>query len=149
MADSADSPADPARWCDCTDAPIVAPGAATFFDHPDGCAFPDGVCSVRAHRVTVHARCGRELLMRYCGCGATAFTHDLERDWWVHYVCGWPTRAWFDAAGRPAPDHLAGMRPVTYHEFVAVPESPRTTYERLGEAQRIANKARAGGWVRD
>jgi hypothetical protein len=136
-------------WCECDDAPRYARGAATLLDHPGACDFPDGICTERAHRVTVHPACGRELRIRFCGCGGTGFSHDVERDWWVHYECGWPTRAWYEAAGRPAPDHLAGLRPVTYHEFRVVPENPRAVYERLDPRQRELNRARAGSWVRD
>ena len=149
MGDAAASPVDTSMWCDCSDAPLIVRGAATVLDHPGGCAFPAGICQVREHRVTVHVACGRELRMRFCGCGATAFAWDVERDWWVHHVCGWPTRAWYEAAGAPAPDRIAGWRPVTYHEFVAVPSSPRSVYDSLSAEQRRSNEGHAGAWVRD
>lgn len=130
-------------WCECDDAPIWARGAPTLLDHPTPCEFPDRPCTAREHRVTVHRQCGRSLLMRYCGCGADGFSLDPERGWWVHYVCGWPTRAWFAAAGQPAPDDLAGLRPRTYHEFPVVPDKQMTT------EQRAISRRFAGGWVRD
>ncbi len=145
-----DDPAvSPKRWCDCADAPRFAHGPATLLNHPGDCGFPDEVCAVREHRVTVHSACGLELLMLFCGCGATAFTLDPERGWWVHYVCGWPTQAWYDAAGRPAPEPLAGLRPVTWHEFPVIPQTPKAVYRRLDERQRAVNQARAGTSVRD
>ena len=131
------------RWCDCADAPRHARGAVTLLDHPTPCAFPDGICSERSHRVTVHHKCGRELLMRFCGCGDTGFTLDPARGWWVHYACGWPTRAWFEGSGAPAPEHLAGLRPVTYHEFPVVPDKQMT------DEQKAVSRAHAGSWVRD
>jgi len=87
--------------------------------------------------------------MRFCGCTASGYTFDVEREWWVHYTCGWPTRAWYEAAGRPAPEPLAGQRPVTYHEFVVVPRAPKQTYDRLSEAQKRLNDTYADAWVRD
>lgn len=137
------------RWCDCEDAPRYARGAPTLLDHPGECEFPDGICSARAHRVTVHAKCGRELRMRYCGCGGTGFSYDPERGWWVCYMCGWPRRAWYEAAGSPAAEHLAGVRSVTYHEFAVIPTAPKATYARLDERERAINRARSGTWVRD
>lgn len=131
------------RWCECADAPRYARGAPSLLDHPTPCAFPDGVCTERSHRVTTHAKCGRELLVRYCGCGGTGFTLDPERGWWVHYACSWPTRAWFEATGVPASDELAGLRPVTYHEFPVVPE------KQLSNEQKVVSRAHAGAWVRD
>jgi len=62
------------QWCDCHDAPLYARGPATFLDQPGGCEFPVGVCTVRAHRVTVHKKCGRELAVRFCGCLASGYT---------------------------------------------------------------------------
>jgi len=87
--------------------------------------------------------------MRFCGCGATGFTFDEARGWWVHYECGWPTRAWFSSCGELAPVDLLGVRPVAYHEFVVVPQNPKATYDRLSEEQRRINEAWAGRWVRD
>lgn len=150
---------DPAagRWCDCLDRPVYSlrpplstnSGTTTVLDHPDGCSFPDRVCDVRAHRVQVHEACGREVLMLFCACGEPAFTWDEPRDWWVHYGCGWPTRAWFEAQGRPALEHLAGLRPVTYHEFRVHPRTPKKAYAALSDHQRAANERGAGTWVRD
>ena len=137
------------EWCDCPDAPIYAFGPATFLDHPDGCAFPLSVCTVRAHRVTVHKGCGRELAIRFCGCPPSGYSLDPERGWWVHYSCGWPTRAWFEGSGRPAPDHLLGLRPVTFHEYAAVPRGPKSRKDPLTPEQRRLNDAQVGQWVRD
>jgi hypothetical protein len=137
------------RWCDCDDGPRYARGASTLLDHPGTCEFPAGICTVREHRVTVHTTCGRELQMRFCGCGGAGFTYNVERDWWVCYMCGWPTQAWYEACGSPAPDDLAGVRPVTYHEFAVIPTSPRRIYDRLDERGRALNRERAGTWVRD
>ncbi len=81
--------------------------------------------------------------MRYCDCGDPGFTLDPERGWWVHYICGWPTRGWFEACGTPAPEPLAGLRPVTYHEFPIVPD------KQLTPEQRVVSRAHAGTWVRD
>ena len=68
---SARSPSDGSTtpsWCDCPDAPVYVRGPATFLEHPGGCEFPLGICTVRAHRVTVHEKCGRELAVRFCAC---------------------------------------------------------------------------------
>ena len=138
-----------AGWCECADAPRRARGPASLLDHPTPCEFPEGICSVPEHRTTIHRECGRPLLMRYCGCGSTGFTHDIERDWWVCVWCGWPTRAWFEAAGKPAPVHLAGLRPVTYHEFVPVTGTAKQIAKRLDERQIELNGRFAGAWVRD
>ncbi len=143
------TPLSSRMWCECPDAPLYARGPATLLDHPLGCEFPVGVCTDRAHRVTIHAACGRPLQMRFCRCSPSGYTLDLERGWWVHYSCGWPTRAWFEGSGRPAPDDLLGVRPVTYHEFVAVPRNPRSTYDRLTEEQKRLNGTYGGSWVRD
>jgi hypothetical protein len=87
--------------------------------------------------------------MRFCGCTPSGYTFDEQRGWWVHYVCGWPTRAWYEASGGPAPEMLAGVRPVTLHEYPAVPRIPKKAYERLTEGQKRLNDAYAGEWVRD
>lgn len=87
--------------------------------------------------------------MFFCGCLPSGYTFDVERGWWVHYYCGWPKQAWFDAEGKPAPDHLAGIKPVTYREFVIVPRSPKTTYQRLTDEQKALNDAFAGAMVWD
>lgn len=101
------------------------------------------------HRVTVHKVCGREVAIRFCACPPTGYTFDIERGWWVHYFCGWPTRAWYEAAGRPAPDHLLGMRPVTLHDYVSVPRGPKSKDDPLTPEQRRLDTAAIGGWVRD
>lgn len=137
------------HWCDCADAPLWAHGAVSLLGHPGGCEFPEGICTVREHRMTVHERCGRPLLVRYCGCGSTGFTLDVERNWWVCVWCGWPTRAWYRAAGAPAPEHLAGLRPITYHEFVPVPGSAKQVAKVLDERETELNRRFAGAWVRD
>ena len=89
---SPDARAPLSAWCDCPDAPARATGAATLLDHPGGCEFPAGICTVREHRVTTHKSCGRPIRMRFCGCIPSGYTFDHARGWWVHYVCGWPTR---------------------------------------------------------
>lgn len=136
-------------WCDCPDAPTRATGAVTLLDHPGGCEFPAGACTVRAHRVMTHKSCGRPIRMRFCGCIPSGYTFDCARGWWVHYVCGWPTRAWYEAEGRPAPDSLAGLRPVTLHEYAVVPKNPKQTYDRLTDEQKRINAQFDGVWVRD
>ena len=136
-------------WCDCSDAPAYVSGPATFLDHPGSCEYPTRVCTARAHRVTVHKVCGREVAVRFCTCPPSGYTHDIERGWWVHYFCGWPTRAWYEAAGRPAPDNLLGMRPVTLHEYVSVPRGPKSKDDPLTPEQRRLDAAAIGGWVRD
>jgi hypothetical protein len=138
-----------AEWCDCDDAPLYATGASTLLDHPGGCEFPVGICTIRAHRITVHAACGRPLRMRFCGCAPSGYSYDRKRGWWVHYICGWPTRAWYEQAGKPASEHLAGARPVTYHEFADVPKPPKKGPDPLGAEQRARNTAYTGRWVRD
>ena len=79
----------------------------------------------------------------------SGYTFDVERGWWVHYSCGWPTRAWYEAAGKPAGEDLLGMRPVTLHEFVSVPRRSKGKADRLTPEQRIRNDAQIGNWVRD
>ncbi len=137
------------RWCRCEDAPWFARAPLTILDHAWSCGFPATPCSVREHRVVRHKGCGREMPLRFCGCGATGFTLDPARDRWVHYGCGWPTRAWFAACGSLPKDDLLGLKPVTYHEFVVTPKSPKKTYARLTEAQQRLNDEYAGRWIRD
>jgi hypothetical protein len=141
----------PARsvWCDCPDAPLYARGPSTLLDHPGGCQFPAGICTVRAHRVVVHEACGRELRIRFCACIPSGYTFDEERGWWVHYVCGWPTRSWFEASGQPAPDNLAAVKPATFYEYPVVPSVPKKAYSRLTEEEKRLNDAFVGAWVRD
>ena len=115
---------------------------ATLLDHPTPCAFPDGACEVRSHRVTVHAKCGRELLVRYCGCGDTGFTLDPARGWWVHYACGWPTRAWFETADRPRL-MSCGAAPGDLPRVPVLPDKQMT------DEQKVVSRAHAGAWVRD
>lgn len=136
-------------WCGCPDAPLYARGPSTFLDHPGGCEFLVDVCTVRSHRVTIHKACGRELAVRFCGCPPSGYTFDPERDWWAHYSCGWPTRAWYEGAGQPAPEHLLGMRPVTFHEFVSVSRGPKSKKDPLTPEQRRLNDVQIGQWVRD
>ena len=136
-------------WCDCPDGPTAASGSATFLDHPSGCDFPNGICQVRAHRVTVHAACGREVPIRFCACPPSGYQFDPERGWWVHSTCGWPTRAWYEGAGMPAPEHLRGMRPVTLHRFVSVPRGALSKPDPLTPEQRERNDAHVGQSVRD
>ena len=140
------------RWCDCVDAPRYTsrPLPESLLQHPTECGFPEGPCTAPAHRTTIHKHCGRPLLLRYCRCGSTGFTLDVERNWLTCYECGWPTRAWFEGSGTPAPEHLAGLRPVTYHEYVHVPGSPKQVAAKLGTEERIELDHRfKGQWVRD
>ena len=138
-------------WCACPERSFFATGPLTIVDHGDGCAFPEGPCEVTAHRTTKHEPCGRLIEMLLCGChgGEFGFSYDPERDWWVHFACGWPTRAWYKAAGRSAPDALRGLRPVTYHEYPVIPRTPKARYEQMDERQRKLNAAFVGRWVRD
>ena len=138
-----------AAWCDCGVAPRYVRGPATLLDYPGGCEFPDGICTVRAHRLTVHVDCGRPLAVRFCSCLPSGYEFDEARGWWVHYVCGWPTRAWYEAAGRPAPENLCGFRPVTLHEYPVVPHKPKKVYEKLTQERQRLNDSYAGEWVRD
>jgi len=87
--------------------------------------------------------------MRFCSCPPSGYTFDPEREWWVHYHCGWPTRAWYEGSDRPAPEQLLGVRPVTYHEYVSVPRGSKKQPDRLSAEQRRLNDAQIGGWVRD
>ena len=128
----------PATFCDCDDRPTHARGRM-ILDHPGGCEFPGGRCTNDDHRRTVHEKCGRPVETLFCACMPSGYTHDIERDWWVHYWCGWPTRVWFEAAGKPAPERLRGLKPVTFHEFVIVPKSPKSVYDRLTDEQRTLN----------
>jgi hypothetical protein len=151
-APSARSPGDSSstgRWCECPDAPVYVRGPATYLDHPGECEFPGGTCTVRAHRVTVHEKCGRELAVRFCGCLPSGYSFDPERGWWVHYLCGWPKKAWYEGAGRSAPDHLVGIRPVTYHEYLGVSRGPKSKTDPLTRERRRQNDALIGSWVRD
>ena len=139
------------EWCTCQDRPRYVTGPLGMLDHPGGCDFPKGICEATAHRMTVHALCGRPIEMLFCGCTGSdhGYSHDEARDWWVHYACGWPTQAWFEVAGRQVPDHLRGVRPVTFHEFPVVPRNPKAAYSRLDEHAQKVNRDFAGRWVRD
>jgi len=88
-------------------------------------------------------------MVRFCACPPSGYTFDAERGWWVHYYCGWPTRAWYEAAGKPAPDLLLGMRPVTLHEYVGVAKGSKAIGDPLMPGQRRLNDAQVGLWVRD
>ena len=89
--------------------------------------------------------------VRFCACQPSGYSYDPARDWWVHYYCGWPTRAWLTGHGRPAPADLLGVRPLTFHEFVPVPrsKSPKSVFARMSDEQRRLNAHFTGGWVRD
>ena len=153
------------NWCDCADAPWTAPKPATLSEHSPDCGFPVSPCTIRAHRVTVHEGCGREMPYRFCRCQPSGYTFDVERGWWVHYLCGWPTWDWLQAAGSQPPEHLLGVRPVTLHEFVPVPKDPvrkppknppknpkppkPTAWSQLTDEQKRVNAAFDGAWVRD
>ena len=81
--------------------------------------------------------------------GSSGFTYDVARRWWVHYVCGWPKRAWYESAGNPAPPPLAGYKPITYHEYQFVPSKPKEEYDRLSSDQKRINEESVGRWVWD
>ena len=138
-------------WCSCADAPWFVSIPFTLLDHDESCGFPVSPCSVRAHRVTVHKGCGRPMPVRFCGCQPSGYSFDVARGWWVHYYCGWPTRAWLTGHGHLPSADLLGVRPATFHEFVPVPrsKSPKSVYARLSDEQRRLNAAWTGGWVRD
>jgi hypothetical protein len=138
-------------WCSCAAAPWFVNKPFTLLDHDETCGFPVSPCSVRAHRITVHEGCGRPMPVRFCGCQPSGYSFDVERGWWVHYYCGWPTRAWLTAHGALPPDDLLGIRPATFHEFVPVPRStsPKSAYAHLSDEQRRLNAHFTGGWVRD
>lgn len=87
--------------------------------------------------------------MLFCACMPSGYTFDVERGWWVHYYCGWPTKAWFDGSGAPAPESLRGLKPITYHEFAIVPKSPKAVYDRLSDEQKAMNDRFAGSMVWD
>jgi hypothetical protein len=138
------------EWCECPDAPVTAKGPLTLLDHSDDCGFPARQCDEPVHQRMIHETCGRPVKMRFCCCGGDyGFALDPERGWWVHYNCGWPTRAWFTGSGSPAPADLAGLKPITWHPFEPVPRSPKTVWLRLSEAQRALNLDYLGRWVRD
>jgi hypothetical protein len=137
------------QWCGCEDSPWFVRSPLTIWDHPDDCGFPAEPCRAGRHRTSIHKGCGREMPIRFCGCLASGYTFDRDRVWWVHYECGWPTRAWFKSCGLVPPDDLLGIKPTTYHEFVIVPKSPKSIYEQLTEEQRRLNEEWVGRWVRD
>jgi hypothetical protein len=122
-----------------------------MLDHDESCGFPQTPCDNRDHKVLVHKACGKPIQVRFCGCRRSdhGYTFDPQRGWWVHYVCGWPTRAWFEANGKDAPLDLQGVKPTTYHEYQPVPKVPKQAYEALTEEQRRANEVGVGTWVRD
>jgi hypothetical protein len=134
-------------WCDCEDAPLEARGSLTLLDHDEECGFPEQRCTDAAHRMRVHDGCGRPVPMRFCACAPSGYTYDVDRAWWVHYQCGWPTKAWYTGAARPAPEHLLGLKPVTYHEYV--PVTGKANLELLSSSARRRNKVASGGWVWD
>jgi len=131
--------------------PVLARGAITVLEHDEGCGFPERRCKNDVHRMFVHAACGRPVRMRFCGCSDTdhGYTFDTTRGWWVHYVCGWPTKAWYEGSGSPLPPGLGGVKPVTYHEYRAVPRSPARPWKSLTPQQQAANDAAVGRWVWD
>ena len=138
-------------WCSCPDAPWFVSMPYTLLDHDETCGSPVSPCSVREHRTTVHKGCGRPMPVRFCGCQPSGYSYDVERGWWVHYHCGWPTRAWLTQHGQLPPTDRVGGRPATFHEFVPVPrsKSPKSVYARLSDEQRRLNAAWTCGWVRD
>lgn len=142
-----DGTSNTSRWCECDDSPVVVTRALTMLDHDEDCGFPEKRCANDRHRMAVHDACGKLILMRYCACGSSGFTHEPARDWWVHYVCGWPTRAWYTTSGKHAPEPLRGIKPVTYHEYV--PVTGKRLLARLSPDGQKRNRASAGTWVWD
>ena len=136
-----------AKWCECEDGPVSATGPLTMLAHDESCGFPERRCENDQHRITIHDACGKPVRMRYCTCTASGYTHDVARDWWVHYACGWPTKAWYAGSDKPAPPKLAGIKPVTYHEYVPVTGKANT--DRLSNEAKKRNKAAIGSWVWD
>lgn len=118
-----------------------------MLDHDVECGFPERRCGNDGHRIVIHEACGRQVAMRFCGCAPSGYTYDVERDWWVHYVCGWPKEAWYTGSGKPAPRALLGIKPVTYHEYAPVTGKANT--KRLGPERQDINKAASGAWVWD
>lgn len=137
------------EWCSCEDAPWFSRDALTMLDHSESCGFPRAACTVREHRIFIHKDCSKPMPMRFCGCMGTGFTFDAERGWWVHYLCGWPTRAWFVGCGDLPREDLLGLKPVTFHEYVAVPQNPKKEYAKLSEEQQRINAGFAGSMVHD
>lgn len=137
--------------CHCWTAPTLAQGSLTLNDHDEVCGFPFRRCENDKHHIWRHRACGRPMRMRFCGCSGSdyGFTFDVVRGWWVHYDCGWPTRLWFEHSGPPVTPGLEGVKPVTYHEYRAVPRSPSRPYAALSEEQRRWNDQASGTWVWD
>src|SRR4051812_41563158 len=103
-------------FCNCPSPTLPATRALTWEDHDGSCGWPDAPCADGTHGQVVHEDCGRVVEIAFCTCARadTGFAHDPDRDWWVHPVCGWPTRAWYEAAGKPAPSALRGVKPRVY-----------------------------------
>ena len=137
--------------CRCWHTPTLANGAISLNEHDDDCGFPLCRCDNDQHRTWVHRACGRLVRMRFCGCTGSdpAFTWNEDRGWWVHYVCGWPARGWFELEGRAAPLALEGAKPVTYHEYRVIPKNPARPYRALSDLQREWNGEAASTWVWD
>jgi hypothetical protein len=113
-------------WCDC--AAQVAPSikVRTWEDHLFGtCGWPGRRCDRQEHRKTWCRACHRFLRVRFCDCNsASEFSHDQDRNWWIHPVCGWPKRAWFLSSGAIIPDSADGTPSWTrrIHEARSVAE---------------------------
>jgi hypothetical protein len=137
--------------CRCWEPPVTADGPITMLEHDAECGYPERRCENDAHRMFIHAACGRPVRMRFCGCTSTdhGYTHDTVRGWWVHYVCGWPTKAWYEGSGSPSPPELEGVKPVTYHEYRAVPKTPARAWKSLNPGQQLANDRAVGAWLWD
>ena len=137
--------------CRCWAPPVLADGPLTLDRHDEACGFPRRRCDNDKHRVWVHRACGRPVRMRFCGCSGSdhGFTYDDVRGWRVHYVCGWPSRQWFEHSGSPPVPGLVGVKPVTYHEYRAVSKNPSRPYAALSEEQRRWNEQAGGTWVWD
>ncbi len=103
------SPLEPG-WCECGTPVIPSVEARSWEDHDFGvCGWPERRCQIPEHRQTWCRRCRRAIRVRFCNCaGEYLYSYDRDRDWWVHSVCGWPTRKWFEAAGEPVPNSVDG-----------------------------------------
>jgi hypothetical protein len=137
--------------CRCWDPPLSAQGPLTLNEHDETCGFPVHQCENDDHRIWIHRACGRPVSMRFCGCSGSdhGYTFDRASGWWVHYVCGWPTRTWFERNGQLRLLELEGVKPITYHEYKPVPKSPSRPYEALSDEQRRWNERAVGRWVWD
>lgn len=139
------------KRCTCWVPKVMATGAIGLNEHDEECGFPKRRCENDQHHVWIHRACGKPLRMRYCGCTGSdhGFTYDRARGWWVHCECGWPTKAWCDRLGNPAPRELEGVKPITYHEYRMVPKNPKRPFEALSDRQKQMSEQAIGTWVWD